>query len=105
MIISSAYIQLVDKRGPIKAKIYLGSDDLIESCEITGGEVYIGNDADILFKDCFIANCRYKIKEFEEINPPCPTIDSCIIKDCQLPEGYYISCVFENKGRREYSRL
>lgn len=104
MKINVAHITFAKGDNPTKAGMILERDDLVQSCEIDGGEIKRINreeNTDLLFKSCSIKNCEYKIKEFKGAIPPCPIVDSCIIKNCKLPNTYYLDCYFKEKKGEE----
>ena len=106
MKIKDAHITFAEGDKPIKACMILERDDIVESCEIDGGEINKMDreeNTDILFKSCYIENCEYTIKELKERISPCPIVDSCIIKNCKLPTAYYVNCTFEKKEAIEHS--
>ena len=106
MKIKNAHITFAKGNKSTKAGMILEQYDLVESCEIDRGKIKRINgeeNTDILFKSCFIENCEYMIKDFKDVILPCPIVNNCIIKNCKLLSGYYVNCVFEKNGAREFS--
>ena len=61
MEIHSAHIIFAEGATSSKGGMAVERGDIIASCEIEGGEIYNAKDIDIVFKDCFIENCKYTI--------------------------------------------
>ena len=104
MKIKDAHITFVKGDKPTKACMILERYDLVESCEIEGGEINKMDrkeNTDILFESCTIVNCEYGIKEVKEGIPPCPIVVNCLIKNSKLPHTYYVGCYFKEKKREE----
>ena len=103
MKIHSAHIIFANGVTHPKGGMAVEKGDMIASCEIEGGKIDNAKDIDIVFKDCFLEDCEYAINDIERLTQPFIVIDSCIIRNCKLPLGYYVRCTFENEGKREYS--
>lgn len=93
MKIANAAIIFTKEDTPMPKVIALDDEkDLLTDCNIRGGQITCEND--MLFKNCVIVNCEYKIKDWKPPILPCPVVDSCRITDCKLPHTYYWDCYF-----------